>query len=48
MINVHSQGQHILVGRDDPVLALTWPEANELQAKLRSLLIDNAITLRDT
>lgn len=52
MIDVHvSVSDHVILTRIDALgnvpFALTWPEANELQAKIRQLLIDNGITMRD-
>jgi hypothetical protein len=42
MIEVHPQGHHVIVARDDPlaVISLTWPEARALVDKLGPIIID--------
>lgn len=39
MIEVHPQGHHVIIRRDEPlaVMALTWAEANELREQLVEL-----------
>lgn len=44
---IRAEGHVVTVTVGDQQLELSFPEANTLQAELRQLLIDNAVTLRD-